>query len=294
MPFSLYLKKKLQERKITRNDLIARLNLYHESFLNLDAITFSRWTTNKTTPSAYKQALIAHFFCDDLIEFMKNDLTIKKESKAVDTAFNKLMTKLEKSYSNISYFYDLDNFEYSVNVFDNQKYNEKFKLFYKRFEVYNRLHKQMNNLQVTCVIKHYNGLIASHISFFKLNSKISSLLSNVFNTEIGNDNILVNLSYIDRKDSYYFMISTLLYLLYKKSEMVFYCIIREDFLEYLTTLPCEQIGNAFIDNGFKLYILKVDLINVMVNQFVMNFFLKEIDKNEIFFNNSIRKIENHI
>ncbi|MHA6615312.1 hypothetical protein [Photobacterium damselae] len=294
MPFSLYLKKSLQERKLTRNDLIARLNLYHESFLNLDAITFSRWTTNKTTPSAYKQALIAHFFGDDIIEFMKNDLTIKKESKVVDTAFDKLMTKLEKSYSNVSYFYDIDGFEYSVNVYDNQKHNEKFNLFYKRFEIYNLLQKQMNNIYTTCIIKDCKGLIASHISFFKLNSKTSSLLSNIFNTEISNDYILVNLSYIDGRESYYFMISMLLYLLYKKSEMIFYCIIREDFLEYMTTLPCEQIGNAFIDNGFKLYILKVDLINVMVNQFVMNFFLKEMENNEIFFNNALSEIEKHI
>lgn len=294
MPFSLYLKESLQERKLTRNDLIAKLNLYHESFLNLDAITFSRWTTNKTTPSAYKQALIAHFFGDDIIEFMKNDLTIKKESKVVDTVFDKLMTKLEKSYSNISYFYDIDSFEYSVNVYDNLQHNEKFNLFYKRFEVYNLLQKQMNNIHTTCIIKDYKGLIASHISFFKLNSKTSSLLSNIFNAEINNGNTLVNLSYIDGRDSYFFMTSTLLYLLYKKSEMIFYCIIREDFLEYMTALQCEQIGNAFIDNGFKLYILKVDLINVMVHQFVMNFFLKEMDKNETFFKNSLRKFENHI
>ncbi|HIF9129869.1 TPA: helix-turn-helix domain-containing protein [Photobacterium damselae] len=294
MSFSLYLKKILQENKLTRNELIARLNLSHEIFSNLDAITFSRWITNKTTPSPYKQALIAQHLGDDVIEFMKYDLTIKKESKTVELVFDKLMTKLEKSYSNISYFYNVDSYEYLVDVFDNQRYEEKFSLFYKRFKLYDLLKNGMKKINIACVFKTHNNLVASHVSFFKLNECLASMLSDIFNTDLAKNRIFINVSYIDNRDSYFFMISVLLYCLYKKSEMFFYCAIREDFLEYMTSIQCEQIGNVFIDNGFKVYLLKIDLINVMVNQFVRNFFLNEIDRNEIFFKNSLRKIENYI
>ncbi|WP_158134628.1 hypothetical protein [Photobacterium damselae] len=292
MQFSLYLKKILQEKKLTRNELIARLNLYHDVFSNLDAITFSRWITNKTTPSPYKQALIAQHLGNDVIEFMKYDLTIRKESKIVESIFDKLMTKLEKSYSNISYFYDVDSFEYSVDIFDSQRFNDNLSLFYKRFKLYGLLKDKMNNINTICIYKTHNKLIASHISLFKLNENLASRLSNIFNIDLDVNRFFINISYIDNRNSYFFMISVLLYYLYNNTEMYFYCVIREDFLEYMTSISCEQIGNAFIDNGFKIYLLKVDLINVMVNQFVMNFFLKEMENNEMFFNDSLNKLEN--
>ncbi|HIF9059373.1 hypothetical protein WAX88_18070 [Photobacterium damselae subsp. damselae] len=294
MSFSLYLKKVLKEKNLTRNELIARLNLYHESFFNLDNITFSRWITNTTTPSPYKQVLIAQYLGDDIIKFMKYDLTIKKESKVVEIVFDKLMTKLEKSYSNISYFYDIDSYEYSIDVFDDRSYKEEFGLFYKRFKLYEFLKDKMNNINTICILKRYNNLIASHISFFKLNPEVASILSNKFNTHLDENKIIINISYIDSRDSYFFMTSSLLYLLYRKSEFTFYCLIREDFLDYMASIQCEQVGNVFVDNGFKVYLLKIDLINVMVNQFVRNFCLKEIDKNKYFLNNSLNDIRNMI
>ncbi len=114
MSFSLYLKNKISKNNIKRGVLIARLNLYHTEFTNLDGITFSRWINNKTTPSPYKQILIAHYFNDDIISFLKNEMTIKRESKHIASNFHKLMNNIEKSYCNISYLHNNGNEKYKL------------------------------------------------------------------------------------------------------------------------------------------------------------------------------------
>ncbi|UJZ95544.1 hypothetical protein IHC87_19020 [Photobacterium damselae subsp. damselae] len=140
MSFSLYLKNKISQNKINRSDLIAQLNLYHKEFNNLDAITFSRWITNKTTPSPYKQILISNYFNDDPVVFIKDNITTKKESKLVINLFDKVMNNIESSYSNISYFHSNEEPEYIIDILDDENYNNLFLDYYMNFSTYQELY----------------------------------------------------------------------------------------------------------------------------------------------------------
>ncbi|HIF9148597.1 TPA: hypothetical protein ACX6PN_001192 [Photobacterium damselae] len=148
MSFSLYLKNKISINKINRSDLIAQLNLYHHEFSNLDAITLSRWVTNKTSPSPYKQILISKYFQEDLLVFIKKHITIKKESKNIEVLFDKVMNNIEYSYSNISYFHSNEEPQYIVDIFNEENYEKLFSDYYKNFTTYQELNKICNKQKI--------------------------------------------------------------------------------------------------------------------------------------------------
>ncbi|HIF9183878.1 TPA: hypothetical protein ACX6S1_003152 [Photobacterium damselae] len=279
MSFSLYLKNKLSNSKMNRSNLIAQLNLYHKEFANLDAITFSRWINKKTTPSSYKQILISSYFNDDPIEFIKKHISIKKEAKLIENIFDKTMNNIELSYTNISYFHNYSHPNYTVESLDQEQYNSKFKGYYNNFKTYIELSKLLNGSikDNICIIKRKKDIISSHISLFRVNSKQSNILTNFFNVDINCD-YFVNLAYIEDRDSYIFMKSLLLYYFYLNNTKDFICLIRSDFLEFLTALPYEQIGSTYIDGDYKLYLIKADFLNVISNPFIIRFFTKILEK----------------
>ncbi|MGR5331048.1 hypothetical protein [Photobacterium damselae] len=288
MSFSLYLKNKISTKKINRSDLIAQLNLYHKEFNNLDAITFSRWITNKTTPSPYKQILISNYFNDDPVVFIKNNITIKKESKLVLNLFDKVMNNIESSYSNISYFHSNEEPEYIIDILDDESYNDLFLAYYMNFSTYQELHNlyKLKNIRKNyiCVIKKKNGVISSHISLIKLDKNLSYLLSNFFNTNISGE-FFINLGYIEDRESYLFMTALVFYFFYKNSIRHFTCLIRGEFLEFLTALPYKQIGTAYADNDRKLYLIQADFLDVLSNPFILRNFNKVLSEH----NNSLEQ-----
>ncbi|HIF9084777.1 TPA: hypothetical protein ACX6R4_000667 [Photobacterium damselae] len=297
MSFSLYLKNKLSNSKMNRSNLIAQLNLYHKEFANLDAITFSRWLNKKTTPSPYKQILISSYFNDDPIVFIKEHISIKKEAKLIENIFDKTMNNIELSYTNISYFHNYSHPNYTVESLDQEQYNSKFKGYYNNFRTYIELSKLLNGSikDNICIIKRKKDIISSHISLFRVNSKQSNILTNFFNVDISCD-YFVNLAYIEDRDSYIFMKSLLLYYFYLNNTKDFICLIRSDFLEFLTALPYEQIGSAYIDGDYKLYLIKADFLNIISNPFIIRFFTNILEKHknhlDDFFTNEI--LENRI
>ncbi|MGR5227763.1 hypothetical protein ACPV30_04510 [Photobacterium damselae] len=283
MSFSLYLKNKISKNKINRSDLIAQLNLYHNEFNNLDAITFSRWITNKTTPSPYKQILIANFFNDDPVVFIKNNITIKKESKLVINLFDKVMNNIESSYSNISYFHSNEEPEYIIDILNDDSYNDLFLDYYMNFSTYQELYNlyKIRNIKKNyiCVMKKKNGVISSHISLMKLDENLSYLMSNFFNTEITSE-FFINLGYIEDRESYLFMTALVFYFFYKNSIRYFTCLIRSEFLEFLTTLPYKQIGTAYADNDRKLYLIQADFLDIISNPFILRNFNKVLSEHD--------------
>ncbi|HGO5291049.1 hypothetical protein ACPV34_07445 [Photobacterium damselae] len=273
MSFSLYLKNKISKNKIKRSDLIAQLNLYHKEFTNLDAITFSRWITNKTTPSPYKQILISNYFNDDPLYFIQNHITINRVSQSIINSFNKLMIDIESSYTNISYFYNNENPTYRIDILEKDSYNDLLGVYYSNFRTYRELFKEfkknnINNKHI-CIIEQRNNIISSHISTVKLDNKTSKIISDYFNTEI-NSEYFVELSYINNRSSYLIIISLLIYFFHKNSVRNITCLIRSDFLDFLTNLSFEQISSAFIDNhGMKLYLVRADLLEIISNPFTI-------------------------
>ncbi|MGR5366468.1 hypothetical protein [Photobacterium damselae] len=273
MSFSLYLKNKLSKTTMSRTNIIAQLNLFHSEFKNLDAITFSRWINNKTTPSPYKQILISDYFNDDPIIFIQKHISIKKESKTISNIFDNTMKALELSYTNISYFHNNEKAIYNTVLLNQEKYDSMFKAYYDNFETYKKLSILTKKLITShiCITKKKGDIISSHISFFKINDKLSDVLSDFFMVKITND-YFINLSYIEDRESYLFMKSLLLYFLYHCKAKNFICLIRSDFLDFLTSLPYEQVGGPYKDGKYKLYLVKVDFLNLVSTPFVINFF----------------------
>ncbi|HIF9482181.1 TPA: hypothetical protein ACX6SV_002560 [Photobacterium damselae] len=282
MSFSLYLKNKISKNKINRSDLIAQLNLYHDEFNNLDAITFSRWITNKTTPSPFKQILISNYFNDDPIVFIKDHITIKKESKFVINLFDKLMNNIESSYSNISYFHSNEEPKYIMDILDDEKYNTLFLDYYMNFQTYHELYNlyQTNNIKKNhiCVIKKKNEVISSHISLIKLDENLTKLMSTLFQTNIDGD-FFINLGYIEDRESYLFMTALVYYFFYKNSTRYFTCLVRSEFLEFLTALPYKQIGTVYTDKDKKLYLIQADFLDIISNPFILRNFNKVLNDN---------------
>ncbi|HIF9096585.1 TPA: hypothetical protein ACX6S8_000885 [Photobacterium damselae] len=277
MSFSLYLKNKISINKINRSDLIAQLNLYHHEFSNLDAITLSRWVTNKTSPSPYKQILISKYFQEDLLVFIKKHITIKKESKNIEVLFDKVMNNIEYSYSNISYFHSNEEPQYIVDIFNEENYEKLFSDYYKNFTTYQELNKICNKQKIKknriCVLKRKKDIISSHISLFKLDQTLSKMMSDFFNVNIDSE-IFINLGYIENRESYLFMTSLLYYFFYKNSIENFTCLIRSEFLEFLTALPFKQIGTAYIDNGRKLYLIQGNFHEIISAPFIRRHLIK--------------------
>ncbi|MGR5115204.1 hypothetical protein [Photobacterium damselae] len=281
MSFSLYLKNKISKKQIKRSNLIAQLNLFHNEFEYLDSITFSRWITNKTIPSTYKQILISHFFGEDLISFMLNHVTIRRKSKLAEHVFDKIVNKIESSYANISYYYSDEEPSYIVDILDYDKYTKEFGDYYNNFQLYKDLLSLFKDKNIRkdhlCIIKRRKTLISSHISATKLDDALSDIYSDFFKVKIDGD-YFVNLSHLENRETYFLMRTLLFYFFYKKSVRYFTSLVRKDFLEFFTLLPYKQVGSTYVDKSRNLYLVRVDFLEVISHPFVMNFFLQVLTK----------------
>ncbi|HIF9312799.1 TPA: hypothetical protein ACX6Q1_001077 [Photobacterium damselae] len=281
MSFSLYLKNKISKNKINRSDLIAQLNLYHKEFNNLDAITFSRWITNKTTPSPYKQILISNYFNDNILLFIKKDISLKKEAKVVDYQFDRIMKRIDNSYTNINYLFRNNIPEYySTEKINNTEFLFYFNEYYNNFELYRKILISINNNKKHehfSIIKRKKEFITSHIITRKIDSSLAKTIKEQFNYDIPQDEFIVDIAYIEDRKSYLFMKSILLNFFYTNSIESFTCIIRGDFLDFLTLLPYEQIGIVYHDKKHKLYLLRADILKLISHPFIIKMLNNNLD-----------------
>ncbi|EPT9249305.1 hypothetical protein ACVTNF_001468 [Photobacterium damselae] len=94
----------------TNKEIVAKLNLHHKAFKNLDEVTFSRWSNGKIIPSNKKIALIILFFNDNYIEYIKKIL-LKPTTKTLDKLVKKKEIYLSNPY--FSFPSDLQSFEFN-------------------------------------------------------------------------------------------------------------------------------------------------------------------------------------
>lgn len=271
MLFSDFLNENIITKKYTRKELIAKLNLFHEQFKHLDSVTLSRWIKNKTTPSIYKQVLIAYYFHVDILNFIFHVVHSNyKTSKELKRNYNILMNEIESSYTNITY--DNGYFNYSIKELFYDEYIMKFGPFYKKFKLYSDLLKTNNELYL-CVMKKNKHVILSHITAVKLNLNISNNLSHIFKIEVKGD-YFVDLCYFDGRESYTTLFSLMLYIFYRKKIRKIILLSSQHFLNFDLNLACEKIGAPYTDNHRKIYLLKVDLLQVLSEPFVINLLYK--------------------
>lgn len=290
MSFNIYLKNKISNSAHTRNEIIAKLNLYHKEFCNLDAITLSRWINRKTTPSIYKQLLIVQFFEDNILTFLSTNANLKKKPKYTTDIYKKLMADIEKSYNNINYFASYNNSTYNVSVINRQEYFKHLKVFYNNYNLYRDMHNELkSDVKSIYILNNNNGLPLSHMLISSLNLELRSFLSKNFHSNIYDDfQYLVNLSYVIDHSSYSFMKSLVFYFFFIQNITKFLCVIREEFFELLTNLNFKQIGTTYTDDKTKIYLLEGDLTQILSHPINSNELLYHLD------NSNIRELVNYI
>lgn len=125
--FSVFIKEKLKLENLTNIDFLAKLNLYHQDFSELDAVTLSRWINGRSTPSLRRQLLICEFFKYDRLKFIDTAVSFKLSNSIKDHIRNHY-EKMENSGFNQSSgvvakrYFCIDNMSFSeyVNRFRGQ------------------------------------------------------------------------------------------------------------------------------------------------------------------------------
>ncbi|MGX9459257.1 hypothetical protein ACWU37_20220 [Photobacterium damselae subsp. damselae] len=164
MYFCEYLKNKTNKK--SNKEIVAKLNLFHPIFENLDEVTFSRWINNKVTPSNKKIALIVLFFNDDYIDTISK-IKLKLTSNVIRKAINIKQKKLSDPYFS---FYD------NINIFEMNTFQDFPDFHFPK---------------VKRIINHANKELKDHIKKIILFRGIQSYVYSIF---------------LEVKDSFYFSI----------------------------------------------------------------------------------------
>lgn len=130
--FANFLSEQIFE-KVSRNELMTKLQLKYEIFRNLDAITLSRWSNGVTSPSLEKQLIIAK-------EQNLTDEFLTMYSK------HKASAKLNKLVE--SFWYNMDSSFHSIMHHDDHKRIEFKQSYYSecsnKYPLYDKLKKAFN------------------------------------------------------------------------------------------------------------------------------------------------------
>ncbi|MGR5309836.1 hypothetical protein ACPV34_07510 [Photobacterium damselae] len=296
MSFNHFLKSQYDYHSISRKDCIAKLNIYHEEFSNLDSVTFSRWITGKTTPSLFKQILICVFFEYDLYNFIRdNNYTISKQGNTLYERTLKTFKKKEISANNISYYYDIHGkSKYYIKELDKTEHRNKFFYFYLKFETYKKIFNLIDKENLSPITISFeeinNNNIISHDSISYIERKNKILVKKIFNLKNDLDDLddfwFANLAYQHSELTLALSYTLLTYFMYMNKKTTFLSLFRdEDTFQSYLEVGYKQIPCAIIDNGIKLYLTKCNIFEIISHPFVirkMNAILNEYDINSFF------------
>lgn len=274
-------------------ELIAQLNLFHSEFENLDSVTLSRWITNKTIPSLYKQLLICLYFKQDLYDFIKNKIyTSNKTNMNFEKNIKRTMENVEYSLQNVSYFYNKnEKSEYIVTLNDKKEYRDKFGIFYNNFNLYTDLFKFIddNSLSpktITCE-KRINSIIVSHDSLAFINKKHKMFFEKFFKVNINlNEFWFANVGVHKSEESLNKSFTLMTYLLIIKNSYDYLSLVRgENNFNHYQELGYKQICETIIEGNERFYLCQANILDVLSNQYVIqevSRLFNELNVNDIF------------
>ncbi|HIF9201263.1 TPA: hypothetical protein ACX6QC_002695 [Photobacterium damselae] len=170
MSFAQYLKQKISSEGISRIKLIDDLVLFNDDFSQLDPVTLSRWFNNKTTPSIYKQLIICHYFKDNILNYILDNIDTSMSNNLIRTKRNVYQTIAPK-YNNNPYI--TSKKEDTRTYIEKYSYDDSFRIFknfYKNFKSYDdalkirKKYLDINAKRVLISRRSLNGEFRSHMA----------------------------------------------------------------------------------------------------------------------------------
>ncbi|EJN6959228.1 hypothetical protein NRD16_001060 [Photobacterium damselae] len=260
MYFYEYLKNKISGK--SNKEIVAKLNLFHPIFKNLDEVTFSRWINNKITPSNKKIALIVLFFKDDYIDTITN-IELKITSifkKNLEIKKRKIMDPYLKNYEVL----ETKEFE-SLAVFPNSLPIQAK----KNMEI--ALSKISKNIEKTILFQGVKSYL--YCFYFKLKSPLNW---EELNIKLYNGYYILNaptyLTHIENSDEALYALTnyTCEQQLDKvKNTTVILMERTNEFDKYYQTFGYSYHISTIINNK-KYYIYKASLIDILTSDRVIN------------------------
>ncbi|MUJ27819.1 XRE family transcriptional regulator [Aliivibrio fischeri] len=273
------------EKNISRNILISKLQLFsYEEFEGLDSITLSRWFTGKTTPSLYKQFLIAICMDIDIVEFiLKIDTSKFKSSSKVLKVASNFIRILDYGLHSLSYKPGINKFSSKIEFDDHVTHMDKFEFFYRNIgsisDYIEDLYSYSRNVNhVSITIRNDNGDILAHWTGIENIEEIDGLSSFISIPEQElNKSSFLNMAYFKNSKQYFELLTMALCYhllkLIKKKEFVYVFI--SGFLVYEFTK--HVIGAEDIkyyppipdSNDPGVHLVKINIIKAITNPILL-------------------------
>ncbi|NVH48432.1 hypothetical protein [Photobacterium damselae] len=299
MSFKHFISPKIIKSQLSRKDCIAKLNIYHSEFKNLDSVTLSRWLNGRTVPSLYKQILLCNFFEYNLMDFIKNKhFQVLNEGKKTSEIYLNEMNNIQSSIANISYVYSRDSIPtYQLNIYTKDEYRKRFLLFYLNFDLYKQLFNMIDNLSVDPITLTFEEIkdnsISSHGSISYIEKKNKIYFCDFFDIKLNEteDFWLSNIGYRTSNEAFLISFSAMIYFLYHQKKEFYLSLIRsERSFHSLSEIGYEQIGKTIFDHGEKIYLAKCNILRVLSNSYAINQISEILNKYDIdsFFSREIK------
>ncbi len=274
----------ISQSNLSRSEVIAKLQLFSfNDFCGTDHITLSRWLNGRTTPSLYKQILIAICLEQNVGQFLvMSDL---HPSKLPIRIFN-IKSKFEKTidYLNPTLSYkNLDHIKCNIVEFKYFDFNRTFKDFYDNISssipILDILEKQKENFKNHTILLYnkYSEIIAHFPILEGL-----TYFPNITKKDL-NNSFLINVVFFQTTNQYYELIihASCLYLLnpyYLRQKRNVYILVHGLATYEITksVFSAEDVKYPNSKNNHGIYMLKVDILKAITNPIIIRRIQKKL------------------
>lgn len=292
-PFKTILTEWMFTKSITRNELIAHLQLNnYEDFKGLDAITLSRWLTGKTVPSAHKQLLICKSIEADLVDFVKK---INAKNVKCPSRKTKLMSEFIKllDYINPTLSYKKANSttKIHVDIFNYNQHQETLGDFYKNIRPINKftaeLYELGNEISYPTIqlLNEHDEMIGHWVAIEPL-EKVHNLPSfPLLQPKELDEGYLLNVSFYHDSKHFFYLISLALcyYLLAPKfkNKRIAYIFISGYSVYEVTKLVFDAEDVKYYppqdkNSRLGIHLVKMDILKIIANPIVLPLIQKRL------------------
>lgn len=165
--------------KISRNDLMTKLQLKYEIFGSLDAITLSRWSNGVTSPSLEKQLIIAKE--QNLTDEFLTEYSSCKASVKLNRLFSDYWNSMDTSFHSIMHHDDNKRLKFKQHFYSDSV--DEYPMYSKLKKAFNANSEKQERdllLQRFSLLSENSNKVISHTSLF------TDLDSSIKNMEVSN------------------------------------------------------------------------------------------------------------